>query len=148
MGLVRTGVAVARREQHDEVRLHVAKRLVPQAKTVHYSVSIVGEYDIADADQVEEGLDTLWAGQIKSQAQFIAIQSVEVGGPIPGSFTGPVAGIAACVRCRIQGAAGDALNRFDLDDLGAHVAQKRATERARPDLRELQGPDALQRQSS
>ena len=61
---VRSGVAVSGREQRDYVGLDLAELAVSQAELVHYAVGVVGEDDVADADELLEGVRAALGGQV------------------------------------------------------------------------------------
>ena len=121
-----------------------AQNFVPQAEPVHYAECVVGEYDVADCYEFLECGDALFAGEVKGDAELVSVCGVEVALPVPGTLAGVVVGIAGRVGAGADGAARHALERFDLDDLSAHVAEQDAAEGACPDFGEFEGTDAVQ----
>ena len=141
---VGAGVAVAGGEEDDEVGLDLPKDFVAQAEPVHHAECVVGEDDVADGDEFLEGGYALLAGEVEGDAELVSICRVEVALPVPGTLAGVVVGIAGRVGTGADGAARHSLERFDLDDLGAHVAEQDAAEGACPDFGEFEGADAAQ----
>ena len=121
-----------------------AKDFVAQAEPVHHAECVVGEDDVADGYEFLEGGDALFAGEVEGDAELVSICRVEVALPVPGTLAGFVVGVAGRVGTGTDGAARHSLERFNLDDLGAHVAEQDAAEGACPDFGEFEGADAAQ----
>ena len=141
---VGAGVAVSGCEEDDEIGLDLPEDFVSQAEPVHDAERVVGEDDVADGDEFLEGVGALLAREVEGDAELVAVGGVEVALPVPGTLAGVVVWVSGSVGAGADGAASHALEGFDLDDLGAHVAEQDAAEGACPDFGEFKGAYALE----
>ena len=103
-------LTVAMRRAIDEAAVDLAQHVVGEAEPRHRLGAHIMQEDIAAADQREQHLAGLGAFQIKAQRAFVAIEVQE--------------NMAHLAVPRRAGKAHDvAPRRFDLDHLGAEIAQ-------------------------
>ena len=134
-GLVCVGssLPVAGDPNQDDPRVAFAEHVVAQVPFFQRAWTEVLHHDVGFLDEIEEQLLPGWLAQ------------VECDGPLVARMHGPehMLPIDFCLapgpqRVRSAG-------RFHLDDVGAHVAEQPAGERARDQRAQLEHPDAVER---
>ena len=88
ISLVWPSVPVAGHEQRYDVRPDLADGLVVETKGIDYTVGIVGKNNVADVEELFEGFNAFRIGEVQSNALCVAVEGIEVGDPVPWSFSG------------------------------------------------------------
>ena len=110
------GLAEARDRAQDQPLVAGVQRLPPQAQPLHHARTEVLQHDIGAVDQVPEDLEILLVLQVELQAALV---------PVPQHERRRLA-----LEKGRRTAHRIALGTLDLDDVGAHVRELHAAERA------------------
>ena len=117
----------------DDARIDDLDGGVAEAEAGHYAGSKVFHDDIGLGGQLQENIPGLVLLEVEGQAALVAVDGQEVGAFRADKGRPPVAGIVAAAR------------QFNLEDVGAIVAQHQGTERAGQGPGQIQHAHPLQR---
>ena len=126
----RSGLAVAGNRAVDQARVQRPHRLVAESQFVETSGLEVFDEDVGLRQQGTQVGRALRVLEVEPDAPLAAIDADEIGAPRAHEWR-PAAGVVAFGRF------------FDLDDVGAHVAEEHGAERTGEDTREVDDPEAF-----
>ncbi len=121
---------MARHGHVDDARIDGANVVVAEPQTVHDVGTIVFKDDVADGAELQEDVAAGVPGEVEREAVLIAVVVVEVRRPV----------VPVGLRARDQPKAAELVPLswgFDLDDLGAVIAEHACAERSGPNGREV-----------
>ena len=136
---------IAGTAQHDEVGPQLRKHVIADSHLLRHARHHVSHDDMRNGDEAFEELDALFSGQIEGHAQLVPIGLYICGIDVVGSR----AGLLVWIEDRqgfgnVDGAPSmiETLNRLDLDDFRAEIAEPHTGHRTGPTLGEFEHPDS------
>src|SRR5262249_36772353 len=120
----------------DDAPIALAQRLVGEAETIHHAGAGVLDYHLCRFDQLEKNLAAARLLEIEADRELVAVDALEIAGERPQLVIG---------MKRPDLARAVAVERLDLDDLGALVGEHHGAERSGQHLREIDDAQAVER---